>query len=44
MKRGSKIIICPECGTPHLAYAMRRVPFGWAIVCRVCGEVPWRAR
>lgn len=44
MKRGSKVVYCPDCGACHLASAMRRVLGGWSILCRVCGELPWRAR
>jgi transcription elongation factor Elf1 len=41
---GSKVVTCPQCGAVHLASVMRRVLGGWALVCRFCGVVPWRAR
>jgi hypothetical protein len=44
MRPGSLIITCPDCGTPHLALAKRRVLGGWSLACRVCGVVLWRAR
>lgn len=41
---GSLIIVCPDCGTPHLASSAYRTQGVWYLVCRHCGVVPWRAR
>lgn len=43
-KRGSRVVFCPNCGACHLASAVARILGGWALSCRNCGEVPWRAR
>ena len=43
MRRGSAVVYCPDCDTPHLAAAMERRDGAWTIHCRICGPVVWRA-
>jgi predicted RNA-binding Zn-ribbon protein involved in translation (DUF1610 family) len=41
---GSLTIVCPDCGTSHLASSAYRTHGVWYLICRHCGVVPWRAR